>query len=76
VWEQPLGGLVTADLRVQRFRGTPMLIWWEGLVRPGHGVGRYVVAASSYARSPTSTPATAAKATCTSSSSPTAAPHS
>jgi Arylsulfotransferase (ASST) len=48
VWEQPLTGLVTTDLRVQHFRGEPMLTWWQGLVRFGHGVGRYVVADSSY----------------------------
>jgi hypothetical protein len=48
VWEQPLAGLVTTDFRVQQYRGTPMLTWWEGLIRLGHGVGRYVIADSSY----------------------------
>ena len=48
VWEQPLAGLVTTDLRVQTYRGAPALTWWEGLVRLGHGVGRYVIADSAY----------------------------
>ncbi len=49
VWEQPLANLVTTDFRVQTFRSAPMLTWWEGLIRLGHGVGRYVIADTSYA---------------------------
>jgi hypothetical protein len=48
VWEQPLASLVTTDFRVQQYRGRPMLTWWEGLIRLGHGVGRYVIADAAY----------------------------
>lgn len=49
LWEQPLPHLVTTDFRVQRYRGSPALTWWQGIVTLGHGVGTYVVADSSYA---------------------------
>ena len=49
VWEQPLAGLVTADFRVQTYRGKPALTWWQGVVVYGHGVGEYVIADPSYA---------------------------
>jgi hypothetical protein len=49
LWEQPLAGLVTTDLRVQTFHGSPVLTWWQGTIKLGHGVGRYVIADSSYA---------------------------
>jgi len=48
VWEQPLSHLVTADFRVQTYRGQPALTWWQGVITLGHGVGRYVIADSSY----------------------------
>jgi outer membrane protein assembly factor BamB len=48
VWEQPLKNLVTTDFRVQTYRGRPALTWWEGYITLGHGVGRYVIADSSY----------------------------
>ncbi len=48
VWEQPLANRVTADFRVQSFRGRPALTWWEGVITLGHGVGRYVVADTAY----------------------------
>ena len=48
VWEQPLANLVTTDFRVQSYRGQPRLTWWEGVITLGHGVGRYVIADSSY----------------------------
>jgi hypothetical protein len=48
VWEHPLAGKVTADFRVQRYRGSPVLTWWEGSIELGHGVGEYVIADSSY----------------------------
>jgi hypothetical protein len=48
VWENPLAGKVTTDFRVQRYRGSPVLTWWEGSIELGHGVGGYVIADSSY----------------------------
>ena len=30
IWEQPLSDRVTTDFRVQRYRGSPVLTWWEG----------------------------------------------
>src|SRR5919202_5873906 len=36
------------DFRVQRYRGRPVLTWWEGWVVVGHGVGEYVVFDDSY----------------------------
>ena len=47
-WEHPLANLVTADFRVQPYRGVPVLTWWQGYVTLGHGVGRYVIADTSY----------------------------
>jgi len=49
VWEQPLANRVTANFRVQSFRGRPALTWWEGVIEYGHGVGRYVIADTAYA---------------------------
>ncbi|MGH2851615.1 MAG: arylsulfotransferase family protein, partial [Solirubrobacteraceae bacterium] len=49
MWEQPLPHLVTTDFRVQSYKGSPALTWWQGIVTLGHGVGTYVVADSSYA---------------------------
>ena len=49
LWEQPLAHLVTTDFRVQSYKGSPALTWWQGIVTLGHGVGTYVVADSSYA---------------------------
>jgi Arylsulfotransferase (ASST) len=48
VWEQPLANLVTADFRVQTYRGVPALTWWQGFVTLGHGVGSYVIADAGY----------------------------
>jgi len=48
IWENPLAGKVTTNFRVQRYRGEPVLTWWEGLIEYGHGVGEYVIADSSY----------------------------
>jgi hypothetical protein len=48
IWENPLAGKVTTNFRVQRYRGQPVLTWWEGLIEYGHGVGEYVIADSSY----------------------------
>jgi hypothetical protein len=48
IWENPLAGKVTTNFRVQRYRGEPVLTWWEGSIELGHGVGEYVIADSSY----------------------------
>jgi hypothetical protein len=48
IWENPLAGKVTTNFRVQRYRGDPVLTWWEGSIELGHGVGEYVIADSSY----------------------------
>jgi len=48
IWENPLAGKVTTNFRVQRYRGEPVLTWWEGVIEYGHGVGEYVIADSSY----------------------------
>src|SRR5215208_343843 len=36
------------DFKVQRYRGRPVLSWWEGRVLAGHGVGEYVIFDDSY----------------------------
>src|SRR3712207_1147977 len=36
------------DFKVQRYRGEPVLTWWEGGIVAGHGVGEYVIFDSSY----------------------------
>ena len=36
------------DFKVQRYRGEPVLTWWEGKVVAGHGVGEYVIFDNSY----------------------------
>jgi hypothetical protein len=48
LWENPLSGKVTTNFRVQRYRGSPVLTWWEGSIELGHGVGEYVIADASY----------------------------
>ena len=48
IWENPLAGKVTTDFRVQRYRGSPVLTWWEGSIELGHGVGEYVIADAGY----------------------------
>jgi hypothetical protein len=48
IWENPLAGKVTTNFRVQRYRSSPVLTWWEGDIELGHGVGEYVIADSSY----------------------------
>ena len=48
IWENPLAGKVTTNFRVQSYRGSPVLTWWEGNIELGHGVGEYVIADSSY----------------------------
>jgi hypothetical protein len=48
IWENPLAGKVTANFRMQRYRASPVLTWWEGSIELGHGVGEYVIADSRY----------------------------
>jgi outer membrane protein assembly factor BamB len=48
VWENPLNGLVTTNLQVQRYQGRAALTWWDGLIENGHGVGGYVIAGEDY----------------------------
>ncbi|HME66188.1 MAG TPA: hypothetical protein VKG61_14970, partial [Streptosporangiaceae bacterium] len=37
-----------ADLKVQSYRGQPVLTWWQGRVITGYGEGQAVIADSSY----------------------------
>lgn len=49
VWFHPVGGTRTATaFQVQRYRGRPVLTWWEGNTHLGHGHGEYVVMDTSY----------------------------
>jgi len=49
IWFDPMQGVGSAsDLRVQTFRGQPVLTWWQGYVTAGVGVGQDVIADSSY----------------------------
>jgi len=48
IWENPLAGKVTTNFRVQHYRGSPVLTWWEGEIELGHGVGEYVIADAGY----------------------------
>src|SRR5487761_596163 len=48
LWENPLPGRVTTNFGVQSYRGSPVLVWWEGEIELGHGVGEYVIADSAY----------------------------
>ena len=40
--------ITARNFKVQRYRGRPVLTWWEGSVVFGHGVGEYVVFDDSY----------------------------
>jgi Arylsulfotransferase (ASST) len=48
LWENPIASKVTTNFRVQSYRASPVLTWWEGTIELGHGVGEYVIADSSY----------------------------
>ncbi len=48
IWENPIPHKVTTNVRVQSYRGEPVLTWWEGEIELGHGVGEYVIADTSY----------------------------
>ncbi len=44
VWFHPVPAHMAATLfRVQRYRGRPVLTWWQGRTRYGHGMGEYVI---------------------------------
>jgi hypothetical protein len=44
VWSAPQDGTaVAADLRVQTYRGEPVLTWWEGQSAMGRGAGELVI---------------------------------
>ncbi len=47
LWFEPRTKVTAIDLRVQRFRGAPVLTWWEGTVFGGYG-GTFVIADASY----------------------------
>lgn len=49
VWHRPLADRTAHLLRVQRWRGEPVLTWWEGRSVSGHGQGEFVIADASYA---------------------------
>ncbi|MGH3359799.1 MAG: arylsulfotransferase family protein [Nocardioidaceae bacterium] len=50
VWVHPLGDTRWSyDLRVQRYRGEPVLTWWQGDTHPyGYGEGEFVLMDRSY----------------------------
>ncbi|HZV75474.1 MAG TPA: arylsulfotransferase family protein [Conexibacter sp.] len=44
VWFRPApAGMAATGFRVQRYRGRPVLTWWQGRTRFGHGMGVYVI---------------------------------
>jgi hypothetical protein len=54
VWYSPNTGFPASkgqarmDLKVQSYRGQPVLTWWEGQVIKGYGEGKVVIADTSY----------------------------
>ncbi len=50
VWFKPMPGPteIPFNFRVQRYRGRPVLTWFQGEVHNGHGDGHYVLADSTY----------------------------
>jgi hypothetical protein len=48
IWENPIADRVTTNFRVQSYRGSPVLTWWEGEIELGHGVGEYAIADAAY----------------------------
>jgi hypothetical protein len=49
VWFHPVSPEAT-DFRVQRYRGEPVLTWWEGHSAQGYGHGRFAIVDRSYRR--------------------------
>jgi hypothetical protein len=48
VWFRPVRGKAVTDFKVARFRGKPVLTWWEGRTIQGLADGEWVVVDSSY----------------------------
>jgi hypothetical protein len=48
VWFRPLPTHAIADFRAQRYRGRPVLTWWQGRSEKGVGSGRYQILDNSY----------------------------
>jgi len=50
VWFRPVAGADPFDCDAQRYRGQPVLTWWQGTVVAGHGAGVGEMADASYRR--------------------------
>jgi hypothetical protein len=51
VWFHPVPpGMAATGFRVQRYRGQPVLTWWQGHTHFGHGLGYYVILDRHYRR--------------------------
>lgn len=49
VWQRELpAGETAGNLRVQRYRGKPVLTWWQGRKQSGHGLGASYIADEHY----------------------------
>jgi hypothetical protein len=49
IWFDPMpAGQMAANLQVQRYRGQPVLTWWQGVPTQGMGLGEDVIMDSSY----------------------------
>jgi hypothetical protein len=49
IWFHPLSGIgMSSDLRVQTYRGQPVLTWWQGYTDAGLGVGQDEIYDSHY----------------------------
>lgn len=49
VWQRELpAGQTAGNLRVQTYRGKPVLTWWQGLKQGGHGLGLSYIADERY----------------------------
>jgi hypothetical protein len=48
VWFRPVAGRTVMDFKVQRYRGRPVLTWWEGKTVAGISDGEWVVVDDTY----------------------------
>ncbi len=49
VWFQPIGpGKAAMDLQVERYRGQPVLVWWQGYIGLGVGFGTNEIYGENY----------------------------
>jgi hypothetical protein len=48
VWFRPVQGAIATNFGVQHYRGSPVLVWWEGSVTNGYGLGEYVLTDTTY----------------------------